>query len=94
MTTFKEVARFTGYTEKEVDKVKPSELFKYLWSFALSVDQYRKQRIEARIKLEKKAIAQTKVEVKKTPKLQQKQTKLVSVPKLQNDDLVNIVKTI
>ncbi|XP_953208.1 uncharacterized protein TA09030 [Theileria annulata] len=94
MTMFKEVVRFSGYTEKEVDKVKPSELFKYIWSFALSVDQYRKQREEARLKLEKKANAQTKVEAKKTPKLQTKQTKLVSVPKLHNDDLVNIVKTI
>ncbi|UKK02778.2 hypothetical protein MACK_002875 [Theileria orientalis] len=94
MATFKETVRFSGYTEKEVDKVKPNELFKYIWSFAQSVEQCRKQREEARKKMEKKALSQSKAEEKKQAKQQPKNTKMTAVPKLLNNDMVNIVKSI
>ncbi|BAM41989.1 uncharacterized protein TOT_040000368 [Theileria orientalis strain Shintoku] len=94
MATFKETVRFSGYTEKEVDKIRPNELFKYIWSFAQSVEQCRKQREDARKKMEKKALSQSKAEEKKQAKQQPKNTKLTSVPKLLNNDMVNIVKSL
>ncbi|UKJ89783.1 hypothetical protein MACJ_003037 [Theileria orientalis] len=93
MATFKETVRFSGYTEKEVDKVKPNELFKYIWSFALSVEQCRKQREDARKKMEKKSLSQSKSAEKKQPK-QPKKAKMTAVPKLLNNDMVNIVKSV
>ncbi|AFZ81347.1 formin 2 domain-containing protein [Theileria equi strain WA] len=94
--TFKDTAKYLGYTEKEIDKVKPNELFGHVWGFVQSVDKCKKIRIENRIKEEmklaaknKKAEGNIKISKKITPS-----NSTTAIPKIMDNGMKNIVKTL
>lgn len=97
MRAFKETARYLGYPEKEVDKVKPSELFRHVWGFVQSVDKCKKIRIENRIKEEMKLAAKNKKAEGNQVKISKKaapSNSTAAIPKIMDNGMKNIVKSL
>ncbi|GBE61475.1 formin homology 2 domain containing protein, putative [Babesia ovata] len=97
MLLFRETAKYMGYPDKEVEKVRVDELFRHIWGFAKNVEVARKARLEAIEKERRLVMAERRKQEQAAARKSKMRTSLIpttvtATPKMV-DGLADIVKT-
>ncbi|CDR95319.1 formin homology 2 domain containing protein, putative [Babesia bigemina] len=97
MLMFRETAKYMGYPDKEVEKVRVDELFRHIWGFAKNVEVARKARLEAIEKERRMVMAERRKQEQVAARKSKMRTSLMpttvtATPKMV-DGLADIVKT-